>query len=241
MLVATLNYNQPKLTDNLVKQLKRDTSLNQYDLMVVDNGSTKRKAKSTTHKLSKNLYFGGGLNEVLRYFLQTNHEYFVLFNNDLIFHGLRLIGNMVRELEENDLALYSPSITNIGTDQCFWKQMWNWGTYSVRKVPFIDFMCPLFRRDLAEIIVQFPQELILGWGSDFYAGIIAGKYRLKIGVSDNITLSHLLSQTFRTGAIGVKEKDFNHQADINMHRYFYNSEYKDKFIEFYQKGTQYNI
>ena len=61
MLISTLNYNQPDLTDNLVNQLKRDISFPQHELMVVDNGSTKELAKSTTHKLPENLFFGGGL------------------------------------------------------------------------------------------------------------------------------------------------------------------------------------
>ena len=154
MLISTLNYNQPDLTDNLVNQLKRDISFSQHELMVVDNGSTKELAKSTTHKLPENLFFGGGLNVIMDYFLSTKHEYFVLFNNDLIFHGPRLLTNMIKEMEENDLSLYSPSITNTGADQCYWKQMWNWGTYNVRQVPFIDFMCPVFRRDISEAIVK---------------------------------------------------------------------------------------
>ena len=44
--------------------------------MVVDNGSnTESLAKSTTHKLEENTFFGGGFNIVLDYFLSTNHEY----------------------------------------------------------------------------------------------------------------------------------------------------------------------
>lgn len=240
MLVATLNYNQPKLTDNLVNQLSRGNDLGQHELMILDNGSSTEPAKSTTHRVEENTYFGGGLNIVLDYFLKTDHEYFVLFNNDLIFHGPRLLENMVSEMKENDLALYSPAITNTGADQCFWKQMWNWGTYSVRQVPFIDFMCPVFRRDLAEAIVQFPSELALGWGPDFYAGIIAEQQGLKVGVSDNITLSHLVGNTFKSGAIEVSENTFAQTADRNMHDYFHNSPLKDKFQEFRIKGSQYN-
>ena len=241
MLLATLNYNQPELTDNLVKQLSRGNDLSKHELMIVDNGSTKELAQSTTHYLPENLYFGGGLNVVLNYFLESNHNYFVLFNNDLIFPGPRLIENFQKEIEENDLSLYTPSITNTGADQCFWKQMWNWGTYSVRPVPFIDFMCPVFRRDLAEKILQFPEELFLGWGPDFYAGIVAEQHNMNIGVSDNITLSHLVGNTFKSGAIEINENSFSQNADRNMHEYFINSPYKDKFFEFRQLGAQYSI
>jgi GT2 family glycosyltransferase len=241
MLISTLNYNQPELTDNLIKQLYRGNDLSKHELMIVDNGSTKELAKSTTHRLEENAFFGGGLNMILEYFLSTNHEYFVLFNNDLIFHGPRLIDNMLREMQENDLALYSPSITNTGADQCFWKQMWNWGTMSVRQVPFIDFMCLVMRRDLAEYITRYPDELFLGWGPDFYTGIKAQEGGFKVGISDNITLAHLVSQTFKTGAIEIKESDFCAQADGNMHNYFINSEYKSKFFEFRELCSNYTI
>jgi GT2 family glycosyltransferase len=241
MLISTLNYNQPELTDNLIKQLYRGNDLSKHELMIVDNGSTKELARSTTHRLEENVFFGGGLNMILEYFLSTNHEYFVLFNNDLIFHGPRLIDNMLREMQENDLALYSPSITNTGADQCFWKQMWNWGTMSVRQVPFIDFMCLVMRRDLAEYITRYPDELFLGWGPDFYTGIKAQEGGFKVGISDNITLAHLVSQTFKTGAIEIKESDFCAQADGNMHNYFINSEYKSKFFEFRELCSTYTI
>ena len=239
MLLSTLNYNQPELTDNLITQLKRDITFDQHELMVVDNGSTKELAKSTTHKLPENLFFGGGLNIILDYFLSTDHDYFILFNNDLIFHGPRVLENMLKEVKENNLDLYSPSITNSGIGQCHWRQMWNWGTGTIREVGFIDFMCPVFSRKMAETIKSFPNELFLGWGPDFYAGILAEENNLKMGVSDNITLTHLVSQTFKSGAIEVKESDFCQQADGNMHRYFLNSPMKDKFLSLREKSSNY--
>lgn len=239
MLLATLNYNQPELTDNLVGQLKRDTTFDEHELMVLDNGSTTDLAKSTTHRLETNIFFGGGLNVIMEYFLSTSHSHFVLFNNDLIFHGPRLIQNMLGEIKEHSLDLYSPSIVNSGAGQCHWRQMWNWGTNSVRTVGFIDFMCPVFSRSLAQEIKKYPDELYLGWGPDFYTGIVAQEKGFKIGVSDNITLTHLVSQTFKSGAIEIKESDFCRQADHNMHQYFHNSEYKNKFIELRDISSNY--
>ena len=75
ILIATLNHNLPDLTDNLVNQLKRDPLYAQCELMVVDNGSKEELAKSTTHKLEENIFFGGGFNVVLEYFLnETDHD-----------------------------------------------------------------------------------------------------------------------------------------------------------------------
>lgn len=240
MLLATLNYNQPELTDNLVKQLRLDNTFNQHELMVVDNGSNKPLASSTTHQLPENLFFGGGLNVVLEYFLNSDHDHFALFNNDLIFHGPRLIENMLKEINKNNIDLYSPSITNSSFGQCHWKQMWNWGTGKVRKVDFIDFMCPIFNRKISEIIKSFPNELFLGWGPDFYAGIVSEKNNLNIGVSDNITLTHLVGQTFKSNAIEINESEFCRQADKNMHEYFINSPLKSDFLTLREKNSNYN-
>ena len=75
MLIATLNHNLPVWTDNLVNQLSRDPLFKECELMVVDNGSIEPLAKTTTHRLEENIFFGGGFNVVLEYFLQTNHNY----------------------------------------------------------------------------------------------------------------------------------------------------------------------
>ena len=71
--------------------------------------------------------------------------------------------------------------------------MWNWGTKTVRQVPFIDFQSPVMRKDLAKKIDLFPSELF-HYGLDFYASIIAKENNLKIGVSDNITFCHLSNE-----------------------------------------------
>ncbi len=127
MLIATLNHNLPDLTDNLVKQLEKDESFGYYELMVVDNGSTEPLAKSTTHQLEENIFFGGGFNVVLDYFLNTDHDYLYFLNNDLIFHGPSFLTTSLNEAKQSDAAVYSPTIINASTEQCHWKQMWNWG------------------------------------------------------------------------------------------------------------------
>ncbi len=81
MIVATLNHNLPDLTDNLVNQLKRDPLFNECELMVIDNGSKESLAKSTTHRLEENIFFGGGLNAAIDYFLSTDHDYLYFLNN----------------------------------------------------------------------------------------------------------------------------------------------------------------
>ena len=78
MIIATLNHNLPDLTDSLVNQLKRDPVFNKCELMVIDNGSTESLAKNTTHRLEENIFFGGGINAAIDYFLSTDHYYLFL-------------------------------------------------------------------------------------------------------------------------------------------------------------------
>lgn len=239
MLLSTLNHNLPNLTDNLVNQLKNDKLFDSCEMMVVDNGSKESLAKSTTHQLDQNVFFGGGVNVILDYFLDSNHDYLAIFNNDLIFHGHNFLTNMVEEIKDNDIAVYTPSIINSSITQCNWKQMLNWGTNSVRKVKWIDFQCPILRRDICEIIRHYPDELIYGWGLDFYSGVIAEKNNLKTGVSDNITICHLNSQTFHQNKIDIGVEDFCRNAEGNMNTYFLQN-YKEEYLELRNYGERYH-
>jgi hypothetical protein len=241
MLIATLNHNLPDLTDNLVDQLKRDPYFKDCELMVVDNGSKEPLAKSTTHQLEENIFFGGGFNVVLDYFLnETEHEYLYFLNNDLIFHGPSFLTTSLKEAKESDAAVYSPSVINASIDQCHWRQMWNWGK-GLREVRWIDFQSPLLRRDILEQIKIFPQELIYGWGLDFYTGCISARYNLKTIVSDTNTICHLNSQTFKQNKINIGVSEFCLNAETNMNNYFRTSEFNSVYLELRQHGEKYSI
>jgi hypothetical protein len=238
MLIATLNHNLPELTDNLVTQLKRDPLFDECELMVVDNGSKENLAKYTTHQLEENIFFGGGFNVVLDYFLTTNHDYLYFLNNDLIFHGFSFLTKSLKEAKESNAGVYSPSIINANTNQCHWKQMWNWGE-GLRQVKWIDFQCPLIRRDVLEIIKQYPQELIYGWGLDFYTGIITENNKINTIVSDTNVICHLGSQTFKQNKINIGVDEFCKQAEGNMNNFFIHSEYKDQYLKLRTYGENY--
>ncbi len=240
MLIATLNHNLLQWTDNLVNQLKRDPLFAECELMVLDNGSSEPLANSTTHCLEENIFFGGGFNVVLDYFLQTNHDYLYFLNNDLVFHGPSFLSTSLREAKESDAAVYSPSIINASIEQCHWKQMWNWGM-GLREVKWVDFQAPLLRRDILEKIQQFPNELIYGWGLDFYAGCISEKYGFKTVVSDINTITHMNSLTFKENKINIGVDEFCRNAELNMMNYFLNSEFNLVYSELRKYGETYKI
>lgn len=240
MLLATLNHNLPLWTDNLVNQLKRDPLFKECELMVVDNGSTEPLAKSTTHRLEENIYFGGGFNVVLEYFLSTEHEYLYFLNNDLVFHGTSFLTTSLREAKECNSSVYSPSVINASIDQCHWKQMWNWGK-GVREVKWIDFQCPLLHRSVLEKIVQFPNELLFGWGLDLYTGCVTENLGLKTVVSDNNTITHMNSLTFKENKINIGIDEFCRNADLNMNNYFRNSDMSSLYLSLKEYGERYYI
>lgn len=240
MLIATLNHNLPELTDNLVNQLKRDPLFESCELMVVDNGSKESPAKSTTHRLDENIFFGGGLNVVIDYFLSTDHDYLYFLNNDLIFHGPSFLTTSLKEAKESDAAVYSPSVINASIEQCHWKQMWNWGQ-GLRNVKWVDFQCPLLRRDVLEIIQQYPEELIYGWGNDLYTGCITEEHKLKTIVSDTNTICHLNSQTFKQNKINIGVQEFCKNAEEKMFSYFRNSEMNSLYWDLRKYGENYSI
>jgi len=238
MLVATLNHNLPDLTDNLVNQLKKDPLFKECELMVVDNGSKEQLSKSTTHRLEENIFFGGGFNVVLDYFLSTNHNYLYFLNNDLIFHGPSFLTTSLKEAKETNSGVYSPSVINASTEQCHWKQMWHWGK-GLREVKWVDFQCPLIRRDVLELIKQYPQELIYGWGLDFYTGCITETNNINTIVSDNHTICHLNSQTFKQGKINIGVSEFCKRAELGMHQYFSNSDFYQLYLNLRSHGENY--
>jgi len=206
--------------------------------MVIDNGSSEPLAQSTTHRLEQNIFFGGGLNAALEYFLTTNHDYLYFLNNDLVFHGPNFLTTSLREAKESDAAVYSPTIINASVDQCFWKQMWNWGN-GLRKVKWIDFQCPLLRRDILEKINHFPDELIYGWGLDFYTGCVSEENNFNTVVSDNNTITHMNSLTFKENKINIGVSEFCRIAEGNMNEYFRKSEFSSLYYNLRQYGKNY--
>ena len=239
MLLATLNHNLPLWTDNLVNQLQKDPTFKECELIVVDNGSKEPLAKSTTHQLEENVFFGGGFNVVLDYFLTTDHDYLYFLNNDLVFHGPSFLTTSLKEAKQSDAAVYSPSVINASIEQCHWKQMWNWGQ-GLREVKWVDFQCPLIRRDVLEKIKQYPNELIYGWGLDFYTGCITEQHNLKTIVSDTNTITHMNSLTFKENKIDIGVSEFCRNAETNMYNYFRNSKIESLYLDLRNYGETYD-
>ena len=218
-----LNHNLPDYTDMLYESLK-PYERTDYDLFVIDNGSSKEgKSKHTSLELEENVYFGGGFNAAMQYTLE-NKEYdsMMFLNNDLTVHPY----NFVKALREEMLLGYdivSPSFYNVeAKQQCFWKTMHSYCDGSIREVPFIDFQCPLISRRLLEEIKEIHQSLIMGWGIDFMFALTAKDKRWKLGVVDRCCVLHHNSLTVKLGVAGINIQQYCQRAEGGQYEYFYN-------------------
>jgi hypothetical protein len=243
VLVATMNVNLPELTDNLIQQVTKDKSV-EVEVMVLENGATEKSSYST-HSTDKNYFFGGGLNLIFDYYLNsTKHDWLLVLNNDLIIHGEHFLSVMLEEAEKNDVCQLSPAVINMSIAQCFWRQMHNWMSGGTRLVDWIDFQAPLLRRDVCELIGQYPMELIYGWGNDLLTGIISKENNLKVGVTDRVCIGHLNSQTLNKGITDLDgtpltNSQYCQRAEQGMMEYMQMSGRWDIFNQFRHNAATY--
>ena len=192
-LAIILNHNLPEYTNWLYGSLKEFQDEN-YDLLVMDNGSRPELMPSTTHiRLENNLYWGGALNEAFKLVLKDDQYDSLLFlNNDLEVTAEVFVNLLREELFSRDLALVSPCIA--GREQP-WKQMQNWGSNETRIVKWADLMAPLFHRKFIEAVGQFDPELYYGWGQELLSHEVCTDHGWRIGVCDHICILHVGKQT----------------------------------------------
>jgi len=245
ILLATLVHNTPDLAENMLEQWNRDSEfINKHcDIMIVDNGSDSNKiSKVTTHRLEQNVFFGGGCNVIMDYFLSNNYDYLLMFNSDIIFHGYKFLSTAFDEILKYNLDIYTPSVINGKINQCKWKTVHNWGTGGVRKVKYIDDQSPIFSKRMIEKLYPFPEILYLGYGTDFHECIIANRNNFNIGVSDNLTVCHLENYTVQTDKLtSISKEQYYNNNYINMVNHFENSEFSNEYQKLFSYGETYNF
>jgi hypothetical protein len=108
-------------------------------------------------------------------------------------------------------------------------------------VKWVDFQCPLIHRKVLEKINQYPDELIYGWGLDFYTGCITEENVWKTVVDDTHTICHLNSQTFKQNKIDIGVSEFCRNADTKMNNFFLNSQMNSLYLSLRKFGETYSI
>ena len=230
-LYVILNHNAGNITTIYYEELKYYQEQDNFDLLLIDNGS-KRAERSihTTHSFKKNVYFNGAIQWAFKYMLDhPKYEYLVFSNNDIFLHGYRFVENMVTIAEENDFTMVSPANIEGNAGQNFWPIMHCWYKKEPRVVPWIDFVCPFIHRRLVEEIQQFPTWWRSpSYGFDDYCSIICNRKGWKVGVSDSITIFHIGQYTYREG--------YGERADDGLDLYTMQNKHRANFDWNFEKS-----
>lgn len=227
-----LNHNRKEYTNRVYNFLKPYAT--SYDVEIFDNGSTipEEVSEYTTYRTEQNCYFGGGLNLTMELFLESKEYDSLLFmSNDIILHGYRFVDHLRDVMFTEDFALVSPVVIQPEETQCFWPTMHNWAAPKTRQVPWVDFMCPLIRRDVVEAVYPYSSELLYGWGQDIYTGIVCGNNGWKVGVTDRLSVVHFSAQTTKDNKADITLNQYTSRATQGMMNFFSTAGLMDRFHE----------
>jgi GT2 family glycosyltransferase len=235
-----LNHNLSDYTDMLYESLK-PYERTDYDLFVIDNGSSKEgKSKHTSLELEENVYFGGGFNAAMQYTLESKeYDSMMFLNNDLTVHPY----NFVKGLREEMLSGYdivSPSFYNVEPNrQCHWKSMHSWSAKSTRPVDYIDFQCPLISRRLLEEVKDIDGDLMYGWGVCFYFALLAKQKGWKLGMVDRCCMLHHNSLTVKMGVAGIDIPTYCRLAEEGQYKFFQKNNLLQDYTQLRTKAQNY--
>lgn len=221
-LAIILNHNRREYTDR-VYRMTQPYAKNEYDVVVLDNGSTDESEVSpyTMYRAESNCYFGGGFNLAMQ-IMQENPQYdsMLFMSNDIILHGYNFIHKLRSVMFDENYAVVSPAVIQPEEGQCYWKQMHNWGASKTRDVKWVDFMCPLIRRDVLETIGQYDLDLMHGWGLDIYTGVVCEDNNWKVGVTDSLSIIHFSMQTVKDNKSDLTMSSYPQKAEQGMYSFF---------------------
>lgn len=222
-LAIILNHNRKAYTNQLYRSLKPYEAHGNYDLFVLDNGSTDKNEISefTQYAVDENTYYGGGLNLSFQ-LLQDSPQYdsILVLNNDIILHPYNFVKTLRNAMFIENYFVVSPSVLQPEEGQCTWKQMHNWGSSLTREVKWVDFMCPLIHREVVEHIKQYSHKLRFGWGQDVYTGVVCEANGWKTGVLDTTTVIHMSSQTYKDAKSDISISEYAEKAIAGMWDFF---------------------
>lgn len=213
-----LNHNIPEYTD-LIHNWLKPYEKNDYDLIVLDNGSTQDgKSKYTSRQIEENVYFGGGFNYAMN-LVNSNEQYdsLLFINNDIKLHPYNFVKTLRNNMFDSNgnilFDIVSPSVFHSDMSvESFWKTMHSWGSSAIREVPYIDFQCPLISKRLLTEVGSIDKDLQYGWGIDAWLALICEEKKFKLGVLDSVSIVHFGSATTKKNRL--KDIDFNEYMSI---------------------------
>jgi len=224
--IILLNWNGGEFTKPCIESLNQISYFN-YDIIVVDNGSTDGSADMLKMaftniillKNEKNLGFTGGNNIGIKYALEHGADYVLILNNDTIVDK-NFLSEMVRVLESDrqigmvtckifsyddpKKILYAGGVVNKMTlkSKHISKCEKDNGKYSVmREIDFITGCCMLVRKALIEKIGAF-DEKFFAYAEDLDWSLRTLKADYKLIYAPSAKLWHKESASVRKNTLG---------------------------------------
>jgi GT2 family glycosyltransferase len=180
--------------------LHHDTSTEYTDLLKHNLGhidySVYNSSVNQTH-------FTESFNRAIQEALHTDYEYLMICNND--------ISLTARDVEMLEVALngrkgiFSPTLNSP-----HWKVMTRTGDEFIRKVSWIEFVCPIIHRDVIKAIGVLDEGMPRGWGVELDYCYRAKKAGFSTYLVQDIQIEHYghKSQT--------DHGEYSHYANIEM-------------------------
>jgi len=235
-LATILHYNTVHYTDSLYEMLK-PYERNDYDLVVIDNGSDEGKSsKYTTYKSETNTGFGGALDMTIQLFIDSpEYDSLMFLSSDIILHGYNFLKTLRALLfSKEELMVISPCVIQPEPQQGFWKQMHCWNATELRYVPFVDYQCPLMKRPFAEKVKSFGSKY--GWVQDLMTGMVCEDNNWKIAVCDWVPVIHVGNGTIKENP---QLSNYNILAQKEMDMYFQEKGLTQRANQFKQRSIDY--
>lgn len=118
VLISIVNWNGRDYLESCLKSISEHTDYDNYEILVVDNGSTDNSIELLEDKYpgakiiknAENKGFGEGNNQAFRYALKNDFEFVSLVNNDLVIKESGWLSELVDVAKSNELGIVSPKI-----------------------------------------------------------------------------------------------------------------------------------
>jgi len=209
--IVIVSYNSPEMTDGLVetirKVIKRDN-----DIYVIDGGERKSEEADIwfgskkggdirmTKKIIAGLWYSGRIEEWQGEFLYDS--YWILVN-DVILQS-DVLTPMMRYIERDKMegnkavGMIHPAIENSPCQTLL-------PDGKIKKVSFVEFICPLFSREVIENVDLFDGRFHYGWGLDYEIPHLLFREGYRVYVDGRVSVIHNAGTTVKMGA----DKDFS--------------------------------
>ena len=212
--IIVVSHNGKDITDPLCKKIT-DNIKSPYDLFVIETGSQISKMSSyATFWVKDGIRMTRGFNWGIRYaiwkekFDNIHYDSFWLLVNDAKLFQCDTLLTMVEFLRSHpDCGQIHPFIDNT---PC--KPLKKQTPHDVRKVSFVEIICPLISRKAIDTIPNLlDDDLFYGWGLDYEIPYLLHKHGFRTYLSDDVGVVHNAGTTVNTGndaEIKSMEKQF---------------------------------